>query len=367
MKLNTFGRRVSMLALTGTLIGIGCGVAAAATPPTSGPQPHLNPATPARIAAVAPVTLAKSTLSIGLWNNSSYNLVLQSATGDNGGVPANGSMLTSGQNRQDFEVVYRALKSSTTVTATYLVEDDTGSIVGTAVVNLSTGLGGTRSVGATFASVPGDTLALKTNYIGNGDWEVEDSASTTTNIDATDPTATTVVQQFCNNANNSAVCTFTPASKTPTKATPWALLASGYNEPGSGGTSTISVSSGYDDQTSVNTGNSMTATMKIGGVLSIGVSKATGQTLSWDKTFSSSQSLDVAAGNTGYIWGQVPSLQYTGTMKVQVGNTTWNITNFTVTSPDPNGVLSIYHSGSWSGDYTKGMPSQPPADATAKA
>lgn len=342
-------RSMSVLVATSVLIGLGAGVASAATPAST-------------VTTAGPLTgLAKTSLSIPLYNNSSDNMVLQSISGDNAGVPAVGSALVSGNGDQDFEVVFRAAKT-TTVTAQYGMQDDTGATVGTATVGFAVDALGARAVSGSFKTTDGASMPFKTDYVGNGAWEVENASSTTNTIHATDPQANVLVQQYCNNANNSAVCTFTPAAQIPTTAP--RLLASGYTQTGGDNEpSTVSVSAGYDDQTSTNTGASVTATMKLGGVLSLGVSQAYNQTLAFDKTFTAGESIPVNPGFTGYIWGQVPVVQYTGTMKIVVGNTTWNIDDYIVTSPDASRPLTSFTTGTYQGYYPIGEPDQAPASA----
>ena len=349
MNTSKLGRAAAMLTVSIALIGAGSGVASAATP--------TPPATLTPPPAAAVKSRVGSSLGIGFFNNSSYNLVLQSVSGPNEGVPANGSVLTSGKGSQDFEVTFRAAKT-TTVSAQYAARDHTGATVGTVTVNFSVDALAARSV------TQSSTLPVQTAYVGAGNWELEDSTATTSTIDASDPTANTVVQQYCNDANNSATCTFTPAGNA--KTTQSALLASGYTQSGGDGdSSTISVSDGYDSGASVNTGGSVTAGLKLGKVFSISIEEAYGQTLSFDTTFSASESIDVPPGDTGYIWGKVPVVQYTGTMKVVVGNTTWDITNMVLTSPDPSRALSSFTTTTVEGYYPIGKPSQPPAGSVS--
>lgn len=337
---NKLGRAVAMLTVSVGLVGAGCGVASAA-PPTHPPKAAVRGS-------------VGSSLGIGFYNNSSYNLVLQSVSGPNEGVPSVGTTLTSGKGLQDFEVTFRAAKT-TTVTAQYAAKDNTGATVGTATVSFSVDALGARSVTGSSA------LPVKTDYVGGGNWELEDSTATTTTIDASDSVASTVVQQYCNDSDNSATCTFAPASNV--KATESALVASGYTDPGGDGSpSTISVSDGYDSGASVNTGGSVSAGLKLGKVFSLSIQEAYGQTLAFDTTFSASEAIDVDPGDTGYIWGNVPVIKYTGTMKIVVGNTTWNITNMVLTSPDTSRALSSFITETLPGYYPIGKPSQPPTN-----
>jgi hypothetical protein len=360
MNIKGFGKAAAVLVATGALFALGTGMASAATPGPSGSYP--SAATP----AIAHTVLGKSSTGIWLYNNSADNLVLQSVSGDNAGVPAVGSELQSGVGHQDFEVVFRAAKT-TTVTATYQVQDATGADIGTATVKLWNNAVGMTGVNSSFSSSTGGSLPLETAYINNtGNYEVQANTATTNTIDASSAQAASLVQQYCNNANNSATCTFTSPTKSPkpVSTTQEKLLVSGYTE-GAPNTSpsNISVSAGYDDQTSTSTGSGVSVGLKLGKVLSLGVSQSWGQTLSFDHTFTSSESYQVDPGFTGYIWGEVPVLQYTGTMVIQVGNTTWDITNFTVTSPDAGGSLTSYSPASYAGYFPIGTPNQPPASA----
>lgn len=352
MKLHGFGKTAAVLLTTGAVLGLGTGVACAATPQV---------AHSATVTTAANDSLGKTSIGIWLYNNSSDNLVLQSVTGDNAGVPTVGSDLSSGVGHQDFEVVFRAAKT-TTVTATYQVQDETGADLGTATVQFWDNAVGMSGASGSFRATDGTSLPLKTEYIGStGNYEVVDSTAVTHTVDAATSQAGDLVQRYCNDANNSAVCTFKPTSKTPTSTTVEKLLVSGYTPSDSKSPSVISVSAGYDDQTSTTVGGAVSASMKLGKVLSAGVSQAYSQTLAFDQTFTASESYQVDPGYTGYIWGYVPVLEYTGTLTIQVGNTTWDITNFTVTSPDSTRSLSDFHPQSYLGDYPIGTPDQPPA------
>ena len=339
MTSNGFSRAAAVLTASAALVALGCGVASAATT-----MP------PSRAAVTRTVG---SSLGIEFFNNSSYNLMLQSVSGKNQGVPPVGGVLTSGKGSQDFEVTFVAAHTNT-VTAVYAAQNDTGTTVGTVTVKFSVNALGARSVTGS------SSLPLQTAYVGDGNWELEDSTPTTHNIDATDPSANTVVQQYCNDANNSAQCTFKPA--TNVKSTQSALLVSGYTEPGGDGTpGTISVETGYDQGSEVNTGGSVTAGLKLGKVFSVSIEEAYGHDLAFDTNFTASEAIDVNPGYTGYIWGQVPVIKYTGTMKVVVGNTTWNIANMVLTSPDPSSALSRFVTGTYQGLYPIGRPDTPPA------
>lgn len=350
MKLNRLTRGTSVLAAAGALLGLGAGLAAVAGPAWAAAPPGGHVGAP------------MSSLGIDLYNNSADTLVLQSVSGDNEGVPPAGSTLASGVGYQDFEVTFRAAKT-TTVTANYAVQDNTGTIVGTANLRFSVNAMAARSVSGSFTASSGGSLPLKTAYANNGDWQVEASTATTTTIDATDSRAPGLVRQYCNDANNTATCTFTPSNKEST--TQPALLVSGYTETGGANEpSTISLASGYDSQTAVNTGNSMSATLKLGQVLSLGISDAYNETLAFDKTFTANESLPVNPGYTGYIWGQVPVIQYTGTMKIVVGNSTWIIDDMIVTSPDSSRTVTAFDTGTYAGYYPIGRPSQPPSSSS---
>lgn len=344
------------------LIGIGIAIGSASGQTGDSMEGASAPASPASSGSSAPASagtpsagLGKSSLSIPLYNNSSYNMVLTSVTGDNAGVPSAGSALLAGEGYQDYEVVFRAAKT-TTVTANFDFNDPSGNTQGTGTVKLSVDAMASRSVSSSYSS----DLALKTSYVGNGAWEVEDSAHTTHTIDATDAQAPTLVQQFCNDADNSASCSFKASAKT--SATQGKLLVSGYNQPGGDGQpATISMKSGYESETSVTTGTAVSASLKLGGILTLGIKESQDEELAFSQIFTSSQELPVDPGDTGYIWGQVPVIQYTGTMTVDVGNTTWTINNFTVTSPDTHGSLTGLKTATYHGQYPIGKPDQPPA------
>lgn len=355
MKITPSRQILSAITAVGVLAVLGCGVACAAVLATAsaGPDAPVD-ASDVNVSDTA-ADLSKSSLSIPLYNNSSYTMVVQSVSGDSAGVPELGTVLLSGKGSQDYEVVFRAAKT-TTVTAQYQLQNPAGDTMGTGTIKLSVNAVGSRSVSSSYTSGVG----LKTEYVGNGAWEVEDSAAVTHTLDATDPQAATVVQQFCNDANNSAVCKFDSARKTST--TQQKLLVSGYTQTGGDGEpSEISVSSGYESQATVTTGTAVSASLKLGGILTVGVKQGQDEELEFATVFTAADNLDVDPGDTGYIWGAVPVNLYSGTMTVDVGNTTWVINNFTVTSPDPKTPLSKFVSGTFHGYYPIGHPDQPPA------
>jgi hypothetical protein len=331
------------LAVAGALVA-GAGTPADATPLTHDPNGELS----------------KTTMSIGLWNNSSDNLVLQSATGDNEGVPSNGSALLAGENRQNFEVVFRAAKT-TTVTATYAVQDDTGATIGTAVVKLSDNAVGARAVSSSYTASDGGSLPLKTDYFNNGDWEVEDANPIANTTDASTTAGASVVSQYCGTSANSAVCTFRPTSRVST--TQSKLVASDYNLPSSQSPQLLTAEDGYDDQSSVNTGTSMNATVKLFNVLSLGVSQAYSETVSFDKLYTVTDSISVPPGNTGYIWADIPVVQYGGTMTVKLGNSTWTVNDVVLTAPDPSQVATYLRQSAFPGEWPIGTPDTPPTTA----
>ena len=92
--------------------------------------------------------------------------------------------------------------------------------------------------------------------------------------------------------------------------------------------------------------------------------RAYNETLAFDKTFTANESLPVDPGYTGYIWGEVPVIQYTGTMKIVVGNSTWIIDDMIVTSPDSSRTVTAFDTGTYAGYYPIGRPSQPPSSSS---
>ncbi|WP_080793648.1 hypothetical protein [Corynebacterium pacaense] len=298
--------------------------------------------------------IPKSSLSIPLYNNSPYVMVLRSVSGDNAGVPQPGTILDPGQGYQDFEVVFRAAKT-TTVTAVYDLVDTTGINRGSATIKLSVNAMGARSVSSSYSAGVG----LQSNYVGNGAWEVESSTHTEQTIDATDAQAATLVQRFCTSTNNSASCAFKVNTKAP--STQEKLLASGYMLPGDGESGSVSLSSGYESEVSVTTGTSVSAGLKLGDILSASISEDHESELSFSEVFHAEQEVTVAPGDTGYIWGAVPMITYTGAMTINVGNTTWTINNFAVNSPDIHTPLSRFTTTTYHGDYPIGRPDSPPA------
>ena len=177
-KIHAMRKAGCVLAATGALVGVGAGVAFATTPNAS---PMIHRAT---VAAVhrAPVGAPMSSTGIHLYNNSFDKLVLTSVSGDNEGVPSVGSVLASGVGYQDFEVTFRATKS-TTVTANYDVYNATNLKLGTSVIKLSNDEWDDTSVHGTFTATDGSSLPLKTGSVDGG-FQVEGSSTTQLDVDA---------------------------------------------------------------------------------------------------------------------------------------------------------------------------------------
>jgi hypothetical protein len=341
-----------VLAATGALVGVGVGVAYAA------PAPAVSAMHRAAAARDPRVGSPTSSTGIHLYNNSFDKLTLTGVSGDSEGVPSIGSVLAPGVGFQDFEVTFRAAKS-TTVTANYDVFNATNLKLGTSTIKLSNNEWDDTSVHGTFTATDGSTLPLKTGS-DNGGFQVEGNDTTQIDVDASSTTASDLVNNYCNTVNTNATCSFTPTNRTATKQ--MKLLATGYTEPGGDNTpGTVSVSGGYSATTSDSWSVTVTATMELADVYSEAISTTYGQSVSWTNTFSAGDSIGVNPGYTGYIWGDVPVIQYTGTMQVQLGNTTYEIQNAALSTPDPSRALSDFYAGTWLGNDPLGSPSQPPS------
>lgn len=333
-------KTIATLALTGTLVGVGAGVACAATPP------------------VSPPASVGSSIGIHLTDGSLDTLVLTSVSGDNEGVPSVGSVLHPGIGDQDFEVTFRAAKK-TTVTADYDVQDATGASIGTAAIKLSDDAIGDTSGSGTFTASDGSSLPLKLDSTGSG-FSVVGSSGAPIQLNASTPLAAALVDNFCNTVDTGATCSFKPTGHVAT--TQENLLAEGYvADSGDSAPGTVSVQSGYNASTSDSWSISVTATQTLAGVLSEGITATYGQSVTWQNTFTAGDSISVNPGDTGYIWGQVPVITYTGTMQVKLNNTTYDIVNSQVTTPDPSRTLSGFQSGTWTGNDPLHSPSGPPA------
>ena len=334
------GKTVATLVLTGSLLGISAGAASAATPTASASNP------------------LRSSIGVHLTNGTLDTLVLTGVSGDNEGVPAVGSTLQAGTGYQDFEVTFRAAKK-TTVTADYNVDDATGATVGTAIIGLTTDAIGDISGHGVFTASGGGSLPLKLDSTSSG-YSVVGSSGAPVDIDASTPLAADLVNNFCNTVNTAAACTFTPTSQTAT--TNENLLVEGYTAAGGDGKpGVVSVASGYNATTSDSWSIQVTATESLGGVLNEGISSTYGHGASWESMYTAGDSIPVPAGSTGYIWGKVPVITYTGTMAVHLNNTTYDIVNSVVTTPDPTRALSGFQAGSWAGHDPLSSPSTPPA------
>lgn len=123
----------------------------------------------------------------------------------------------------------------------------------------------------------------------------------------------------------------------------------------------VSASNGYSASVTDTWSTTVTADTEIGGIFSAGIQATLGQSVNWGHTFTANVGIPVNPGYTGYIWGDVPVADYTGTMTIQLGNTTWNVTNTQFASPDPNGALSGFVTHSYLGNDPLNSPQTPPA------
>ena len=344
MNTTAFRRTLAVLVTTGAMVGLGAGIASAATP--------------------AGADQLGSSEGIHLYNNSFDTLVLTKVSGDNEGVPAVGGVLQPGQGYQDFEVTMRAAKT-TTVTADYNVLDPSDNAIGTAAVKLSLDAVGVPSVSGTFTAADGSKLPLETQSTGGASlkqFEVVGNSSTPVTVNASDPTAKSLVEKYCTQKNTGASCSYHPSGRTSGAA--MKLLAESYNPTGGDNEpANLSVSSGYNSSTSDSWTDTFSVQAELADVFSLGVQATYGQSVTWQNTFTASASIQVNPGSTGYIWGQVPQIEYTGTMQVSMGNTTYDIQNATLTTPDPTRALSDFHMGSWAGQDPLNSPTNPPANA----
>jgi hypothetical protein len=303
-----------------------------------------------------------SSTGIHLYNNSVDKLVLTAVSGSSEGVPPIGSVLSSGVGSQDFEVTFRAFKS-TTVTATYDVYDLTNTKIGRATIFLSNDAVGDTSVSGGFVASPNwlQPLPLMTAKYGS-DFQVQGSSSAPITIDASSPAAVAMLNDYCNTTNTHATCTYTPSSRTA--GTQMHLLAEGYTIPGGGNTTgTVSVSSGYSASTATSWSVTVTAQTEMADILEAGISATYGQTVTWTNTFTAGASIPVDPGYTGYIWGNSPVINYSGTMQIKLGSTTYNIVNAGLATPDPSRALSDFNWGTYLGNDPLHSPDKPPASA----
>lgn len=305
-------------------------------------------------------SLLGSSTGVHLYNNSVDKLVLTYVEGSNEGVPPIGSVLSSGVGYQDFEVTFRAARS-TSVWAYYDVYDPTDTRIGTAVIQLSNDAMGDTSVNGTFTNDQ-TPLPLMTAKHGS-DFQVQGNSSATITVDASSPTAIALTNEYCNTTNTDAKCTYTPTSRIA--GTQMHLLAEQYSIPGGGNTdATVSVASGYSASTSTSWSVTVTAQMELADVFTAGISSTYGQSVSLQHTFTAGDSISVSPGYTGYIWGNSPVINYSGTMQLKLGNTTYDIVKAGLATPDPSRSLSDFNAGTWQGNDPLDSPDQPPAKTT---
>lgn len=333
----------------------GTGTAGTASTGTAG---AVKPAGARQVSAA----LDKTSRGFHLYNQSSYNLVLQSADGDNVGVPGDGSALNSAVGYHDFEVVFRAA-ATTSVSAVYQMLDINGQRVGTAYFHMNVNALDSTSFSSDFRDMSNNKMPLKAvsfsdaSTVGDS-YKIVNSNTTTSTVDISDPQASGLIKQFCEDDNNYALCTFTPTQSTAT--TESKLLTSGYMDSQSEGESDVEVEGGYTQTTSTSTDLVLSASLKIAHIITIGVKTAYKQDIETSHSFDYAFKETLRPGTTSYVWGQVPVTKYTGTLSTTIGNTTWKITNYSTTTPDQTRTITSLSGATIDGYFPIGKPDARP-------
>ncbi len=163
------------------------------------------------------------------------------------------------------------------------------------------------------------------------------SAATNQTYTAGSAAEETALQQVC--ATNVTQCTFTTTSETQGYSSQ-KLLAEAYNSAGASSPSSLTANNGYSDATTTQWGGSATVGGSIMGIVDAEVSANYSHSVEDTTDFSTSYQIPVPAGETGYIWAQIPQYIDSGTFTVHLGNTTWTMPGVQFINGDTKGVIS---------------------------
>ncbi|SOD72558.1 hypothetical protein SAMN05892883_1942 [Jatrophihabitans sp. GAS493] len=314
-------RSGALTAIAGTLLMVGCGVSEAATPAgtTSGGGVHA----------------VQSTQGFNVYNYSAETYKFDKVTGS---LPAPDTHDFMPGQKRNFEMPVEAFKHTTGEAYYTVYGPDNGPQTGTMTISLNSddawdvefyNMDGSQNTALTVPDNPMGT----TMHLEDAPWST--AAQQTFTPGSSDEQ--TVLQQLCE--NDSSACTFKATGETITRSAA-RLLAEGYNgAPSGGGDSTLTADNGYTDTTTDEWGGSVSAEASVLGMVDVQVQATYSHSVEKSTDFSTSWSVPVPPGETGYIWAEIPQFEDTGTFTVHLGNDNWVLPGVTFDNAVPKGVL----------------------------
>ena len=321
---------VAIVAAAALLVGIHIGDATA----PSNVDFASRQALPPRAVSVLRRGKLRQTEGYNVYNDSAETLVYVSTTG-NVGVPPTAPMVPGSMvNLEVPATVFHDYSGH----VTWNIVSPTGASVGTLVVGVDE-LGNSSEQ---FTATGGGTLTTMTAQgsaiDGTGETisivDAKGSPATQTTYAPGSDAEQAALTNLC--SSNPKACTFTPTAKTNVKVP--ALLAEAYNG-GDAGNSTLETDTGFQSATTDTWGVSLTTQVTIAGIVQVGVTANYGQSVHKDYTFQTNYSIPVAQGETGYIYGAIPKIQYTGTFTAVLGNTTFTLPGVSYLSPNTDSIV----------------------------
>jgi hypothetical protein len=336
-------RSIFTVATAGVLCGIGAGAANAATT-TSHTDDHAR--TVANFANVPSV-------GIHLANASGYRFTLTQIDGDKrAGVPVKGAQLLPGRGYQDFEVTFNQ-KTTTHMLAYFDVYDLNGTKVGTATVDMSSNSVNWPYTSATFKTTNGSAMNLQIANEKSVNPTIQAVEAGDHEFDPNSPDGQKVIDQICGDGT-SAQCTFHPTDD-GVPAERDVLLADSYN--GGGGaekhTTKLTANLGFNATLTEGWGVSSTVSTNVANAINIGLTLSYNHTTTNEKTFSTTQEMDVDEGFTGFITSKVPVKRYTGTFIITLGNDTWTVPGVHFDDPAKGQSITEYGTHQEKGDQRR--------------
>lgn len=184
-------------------------------------------------------------------------------------------------------------------------------------------------------------------------WNVlDDSASGNTSASYTpgqdgwtQAQVSSMAKQLC---TGSSQCSYDNVTTTSTEAAP-VILAMGYNPNTSGDNNYIQAQTSAEVSSTTTWDESLSADAELMDVVTLGVSKTVGYSVTSSHTFATSDTAQVAEQTTEVIWGYAPMRTAAGDFTVRLGNTTLHLNGASFSVPDPQGAYG-YLSNSYAGN-----------------
>jgi len=276
----------------------------------------------------------RASVGYNVYNDSAETLIYVKTTGSVG-VPPTAPMVPGSM--VNLEVESSPFEDYSGHVTWNIVSSD-GASIGTVVV----GVDDSGIPTAVFTTTGGGDLSQMTAQgsamTGNGETisivDAKGSPATQTTYAPGSDAEQAALTNLC--SSNPKACTFTPTAKTGVKVP--ALLAEAYNG-GDAGNSTLETDTGFQSATTDSWGASLTTQVTIAGIVQVGVTATYGQAYTTTYTFQTNYAIPVAQGETGYIYGAIPKIQYTGTFTAVLGNTTFTLPGVSYLSPNTDNIV----------------------------